>query len=139
MGNNQIEVVRQILYNIAQLKSKQRQDALVQLEILTALRSEKLQQIVSEESVKVPITVDMSNTIWGRDLLTQGRIEGEAKGEVKGKIEGEAAILQRLLEKRFGKLPKWAVARIQKANSEQLEEWSLRVLEAGKLKEVFGD
>ena len=76
----------------------------------------------------------MSNTIWAGEILDKGRAEGQAKGIIKG----EAAILKRQLEKRFGKLPKWAVTRLQKANSDQLEEWSLRVLEASKLKDVFG-
>lgn len=49
----------------------------------------------------MPITVDMSQTIWGIELFEQGE------------LKGEAAILQRQLERRFGKLPNWAVERIE--------------------------
>ena len=38
---------------------------------------------------------------------------------------------------RFGTLPAWAIEKITQAQSEQLEQWSLRVLEASTLQEVF--
>lgn len=38
---------------------------------------------------------------------------------------------------RFGELPDWAETRLQEAPPEQLELWSERLLEAGRLEEVF--
>jgi predicted transposase YdaD len=146
-------VVKEILSRIAQLKGKHRQDALEQLRIIAGLRSPTLQEFVKQESIKMPITVDMSQTIWGIELFEQGKIKGEQKGRLEGKLEGrlegklegeregklkgEAALLQRQLERRFGKLPDWAVEQIQQADEAQLETWSLRILEVNQLEEVF--
>ena len=81
----------------------------------------------------MPITVDMSQTIWGIELFEQGK----QKGRLAGKVEGETSILQRQLERRFGKLPDWAVERVQQADEAQLETWSLRVLECEDLESIF--
>ena len=50
---------------------------------------------------------------------------------------GEAALLLRLLERRFGVLPGWARDRVLAADTSVLEEWGLRVLDAATLEEVF--
>ena len=55
----------------------------------------------------------------------------------EGRLEGEATLLTRLLERRFGALPGWARERVATADSVALEEWSLRVLDAGTLDEVL--
>jgi hypothetical protein len=60
---------------------------------------------------------------------------GIEKGIQQGARQGEAA----LLERRFGPLPRWACERIEQAERTLLEEWGLRVLEAGTLEEVFRD
>ena len=55
----------------------------------------------------------------------------------EGRQEGEATLLMRLLERRFGALPDWAKERIATADSVALEEWGLRVLDAGSLDDVL--
>ena len=70
---------------------------------------------------------------WKRQWL----LEGEQKGRQQGRQEGEAALLLRLLERRFGALPGWARDRIATADSAAPEEWGLRVLDAGSLDDVF--
>jgi hypothetical protein len=45
--------------------------------------------------------------------------------------------LIRQLEKRFGKLPFGASRRIEQADLATIEEWALRILEAGSLDEVI--
>ena len=67
----------------------------------------------------------------------KGRQEGRQEGEQKGRREGEAALLLRLLERRFGALPGWAKDRIATADSVALEEWGLRVLDAGSLDDIL--
>ncbi|MBF0294499.1 MAG: DUF4351 domain-containing protein [Magnetococcales bacterium] len=64
-------------------------------------------------------------------LLGRERQESEQKGEAK--------ILARQLQRRFGSLPTWASEKIAKATSQSLEEWSLRLLDAQSLEEVFAD
>ncbi len=70
---------------------------------------------------------------WEQRLL----LEGEQRGEKRGERRGEAALLLRLLERRFGVLPGWARDRVAAADTALVEEWGLRLLEATSLEEVF--
>jgi hypothetical protein len=63
--------------------------------------------------------------------------EGEERGEQKGRCQGVAALLVRLLERRFGVLPGWATDRVLAADTAMLEERSLRVLDAASREEVL--
>ena len=65
--------------------------------------------------------------------------KGLQQGMQQGQRQGEAALLVKLLERRYGPLPGWAHERIEQAERDQLEEWGLRVLEAGSLDEVLRD
>ncbi len=67
----------------------------------------------------------------------RGREQGEQHGRQEGERRGEAALLLRLLERRFGTLPGWATDRVLGAEIALLEEWSLRVLDAASLEKVF--
>jgi hypothetical protein len=69
--------------------------------------------------------------------LQEGEQRAEKRGEQKGRQEGEAALLRRQLERRFGVLPDWARDRIAAAEPAALEEWGLRVLDAGSLDDVL--
>ncbi|MBF0296284.1 MAG: hypothetical protein HQL96_13935 [Magnetococcales bacterium] len=64
---------------------------------------------------------------------------GERIGERKGERKGKAETLTSLLLRRFGAIPDWASEMIAKATSQSLEEWSLRVLDARSLEEIFAD
>jgi hypothetical protein len=65
--------------------------------------------------------------------MQQQRLEGEQQGRQSGK----AALLLRQLERRFGALPDWARDRVLSADTDMMEEWGLRVLDAASLDEVF--
>jgi hypothetical protein len=67
------------------------------------------------------------------------RSEGRQQGRQEGRQEGEAALLLRLLQRRFGDVPQWVTARIEVADSATLEEWGLRILDAKTLSELFGE
>jgi hypothetical protein len=56
----------------------------------------------------------------------------------EGEQRGEAALLVRQLERRFGALPDWARDRIATGDTIALEQWGLRVLDAGSLEDVLG-
>ena len=60
-----------------------------------------------------------------------------AKRHWKGIEKGEALILQRLLARRFGKLPNDILQTIAAAPTNQIELWCDRVLDAKSLEEVF--
>ncbi len=66
-----------------------------------------------------------------------GRQEGMQIGLQKGRQEGEARLLSRLLARRYSPLPDWVGEKLEKADRQQIELWSERLLEAGSLEEVF--
>lgn len=61
----------------------------------------------------------------------------ERLGIKRGIQQGEVSLLQRMLTRRFGPLPDWAVQRLQEAVPAQLEEWGERLLDADSLEAVF--
>jgi hypothetical protein len=61
----------------------------------------------------------------------------ERMGIEKGQQQGQTRMLQRQLARRFGAVPGWAEQRIFSARPEQLEDWSLRVLDGKTLEEVL--
>jgi predicted transposase/invertase (TIGR01784 family) len=67
--------------------------------------------------------------------LKKSRFYQEVWGE--GRQEGEQLLLQRMLIKRFGKLPESMQQRLQVASLEQLESWSDRLFDATTLESVF--
>jgi len=67
----------------------------------------------------------------------QGRQEGRQEGRQQGRQEGESSLLRRQLVRRFGPLPAWVDARIEDANTSELEAWAFRILEADSLEAVF--
>jgi predicted transposase YdaD len=123
--------VRKILRRIARLPEKERLDRITQLLILSNLR--KLQVTVEEEVKKMPITVNLMEI----EVFRNAFLDGAKQGKKEGKKLGEQQLLQRQLEHRFGKLPKWALAQLAAADVRLLETWSLKVLEAKSLNEVL--
>ena len=61
-----------------------------------------------------------------------------AKGEAKGRAEGKAEDLKRLLARRFGHLPKWAAARIDAADIDQMDAWLDGIFDAKTLEALLG-
>jgi hypothetical protein len=70
----------------------------------------------------------MENTFL-REIYTDGEKRGEQRGEKRGAIR----MLRSLLELRFGKLPKWALKRLEEADSAMLERWGKKLLKAKTL------
>lgn len=62
---------------------------------------------------------------------------GVAQALEQGIAMGEANALVRLLERRFGTLPRSLRSRISEASVEQLMEWADKALDARSVKEVF--
>ena len=63
---------------------------------------------------------------------------GEMRGLVRGKAEGKAEALGRLLERRFGPLPKVLPDRIAAADLGRIEAWFDAAVDAPDLASVFG-
>ena len=80
---------------------------------------------------------------WPKQWLEQGRQEGRQEGHQeglqKGLRQGKAELLKAQARHRFGELPAWAVERFDRADVDTLDRWSRRLLDAGRLEDVFGD
>ena len=77
--------------------------------------------------------IDLKQTRFYQDVFAEGQAEGQQQGR-----QAEAVrLLQRQLTRRFGVLPAWAEARLLQADTETLESWAERLLEAPRLEDVF--
>jgi predicted transposase YdaD len=56
----------------------------------------------------------------------------------EGKAEGKAEDLSRLLTRRFGTLPSWAIARIQAASIAELDTWLDGIFDVDRLDGLIG-
>jgi len=121
------EAVHKIVERIAGLAPAERETALTQLTILAGLRH--LARTVEQEARNMPIDLDI------RDHETLGPIIIEA--ERKARQEGDLTILRRLIEKRFGALPRWAAEKLAGLSTTELEELSVRVLDTGSVEELL--
>jgi len=66
----------------------------------------------------------------------EGRQEGKQEGKQEGRQQGEAALLLRLMERRFGPLDEALRERIRAADAETLLQWSDRILTAAAAEDV---
>jgi predicted transposase/invertase (TIGR01784 family) len=71
---------------------------------------------------------------WKQEYQRKGLEEGRQQGLQ----QGEAAVLRKLLIRRFGPLPPEVQARIDAASAGQIDVWVDRVLDADSLEEVLG-
>lgn len=67
----------------------------------------------------------------------EGRQEGKELGLQEGAHRGAERVLRSLLVRRFGELPGWVNARLHDADADTLEQWSLQMLDAARLEDVF--
>lgn len=74
-----------------------------------------------------------------RQAIDKGMQAGMQQGVQQGMQQGECSLLVRQLTRRFGALPEWAKTRLHQANTDLLETWGERVLDARSLEEVFGE
>ena len=113
------DAVRRILERIAGLVAAERETALGQLLILAGLRH--FEETVEREARKMPILNDiLDNKVLGREFK-----------------RGELTVLRRQIEKRFGAIPTWAEERLAGRSPADLEDLSVRVLDAQSLEELL--
>lgn len=63
----------------------------------------------------------------------------ERLGMEKGEVEGQAKLLLRQIERRFGPADDDTIQRVRSAQAKDLEIWSINILDATTLDEVFRD
>ena len=87
--------------------------------ILAGLRH--LEEAVEQEARKMPILNDiLDHKVLGREFK-----------------RGELTVLRRLIEKRFGAIPSWAEERLAGRSTGELEELSVRVLDAESIEDLL--
>jgi predicted transposase YdaD len=129
------DAVRKIVGKIASLAAAEREAALSQLLILAGLR--RLEETVAREIQKMPVYIDiLENKVLGPPYK-KGLEEGRQEGLEEGRREGERAILRRLIEKRFGAVPSWAEERLVGRSTIELEDLSVRVLDAQSIEDLL--
>ncbi|MCC6363205.1 MAG: DUF4351 domain-containing protein [Bryobacterales bacterium] len=101
----------------------------------------------------MPIEIDIMENEWLAEIfhqgeekgleqgivkgLEQGMVKGMVKGLAQGRTESARHMLTRLLEQRFGPIPLELTLRIESADLETLERWSLRLIDARTAAETF--
>jgi flagellar biosynthesis/type III secretory pathway protein FliH len=124
-----------VIGRIAELEAGEREAALGQLMIVAGLR--KLGQVVEEEARKMPILNDiLEHEVLGREYK-KGLQQGLQEGLQQGVQRGELMVLRRQIEKRFGTIPNWAEERLLTFPAHELENLSVRVLEANSIEELL--
>lgn len=81
--------------------------------------------------------VNLKETRFYQQALSEGEHIGHAKGRVAGRAEGEATLLLRLLDRRFGPLPDSVKQRISATDADTLLRWGERLLDAKSLEDIF--
>ena len=90
------------------------------------------------ERITLPDTEELSELAdmtlaYSRDWSLLPRMEGRQEGRLEGQVE----LLSRQLARKFGPLSALTQQRIADANLDELERWSLNLLEAQTLEQVF--
>ncbi len=125
------ETIRRILARIATLEGGARDIAFKKLMILGGLR--KLGDSIRTEVKHMPILDD----IMDHDVIGPAIREGLQQGRQEGLQKGELTILRRQIGKRFGALPTAVDERLAKLSTAELEDISLRLLDAKSIEELF--
>lgn len=98
-------------------------------------------QVIPELNDLKEVDAMLAETVkeWTKEWERAGRLAGHLAGHQEGHQEEGAFMLTRLLKRRFGAVPDWANEKVAKADLSSLEEWSLRILDAQSLDDVFSD
>ncbi len=75
---------------------------------------------------------------WFDEQMDRGRKEARREGERDGLCKGQRGLLLKQLRVRFGEVPAGVVARVDAADSPQLDLWAERFVTASSLDDVFG-
>lgn len=86
-----------------------------------------------EDLSEITVMLTTHTKDWGYYL----RQEGREAGLQEGRQEGASGLLEQQLSRKFGQLSPEIVARLREADTAQLEAWSLNVLDAESLDQVF--
>ena len=125
--------VRRILERIANGPAAERDEALAEFLILAGLR--RLKDEVKKEARRMPIHLDiMDNELIG-PLIREKQKEAVEDARTGHHIE----FFLGQIEKRFGRVPARVRKRLGNLNPEQLKAAGLRLLDAQRIEDLFGE
>jgi Putative transposase, YhgA-like/Domain of unknown function (DUF4351) len=104
----------------------------------TWLQKVVLPRLGLAEETTEPLTLEGFETMLA-DTIDRWNRELREKSLQEGTREGEARVLLRLLHLKFGSVGSSVEERVRAADSDQLLEWSERVLTAESIADVFGN
>jgi len=99
-----------------------------------------LEAMYSDEELRLIAERREQALVDAEDMLDYALQEGERKGRQEGLEKGlqrQRQTLLRMLERKFGTLPPHCQTRLAQADAGQLQEWTLNVLDAQRLEDVF--
>jgi hypothetical protein len=96
-------------------------------------RDEVVRLLTTIKEKADPIMVSNIAQEW----IDEGKALGLLQGVAEGMAQGEVRLLTRQLTRRFGTLPAEVTARMEDADTDTLEAWADRLLDARTLDEVF--
>jgi hypothetical protein len=100
---------------------------------------ERFPLLTNEElRTMLPVLVPLEQTRAYQEIFAKGEAAGKADGKAEGEAKGKADGLKRLLTRRFGVLPRWAVMRLDGAAMEQLDGWLEGIFDAQSLEDLLG-
>lgn len=93
---------------------------------------------LSEAARRALQAMDLSKYEYQSDFARRYVAEGVAQGKAMGEVAGRAALVTRLLVRRFGLLTQQAEARIAEASIAELDQIAERLLTAQTVDEALG-
>lgn len=73
---------------------------------------------------------------WLKESFQKGRLEGKLEGRLEGERQGRLSLVHKILKQKFGRIPAELQNRLQKLDDEDLEHFSLALLNINTLKEL---
>ncbi len=122
---NRGKAVGRVLHRIAKLPAEERLQAVSRLMILAGLRSQLTESIVAETKKMPTLSEIRDHPFFGREYK-------------RGLQDGERTVLRRQIEKRFGSIPVNLETRLDALSTAELEELSVRLLDASSLEGLLG-
>jgi hypothetical protein len=95
-----------------------------------------IEQLEESEKMRYVSSVEQIGIEKG---IALGINQGITQGITQGRFEGEFKLLRKQLERRFGTLPAWAMAKLNDASESDMESWAELVLTAPTLEAILSN
>jgi hypothetical protein len=105
----------------------------------STLYSDLVLASLSEAARKALQNMDPAKYEYQSEFARRYVAQGRAEGRAEGLAEGKAALLLKLLARRFGLLPEEVEERVRAASVDELDACAERLLTAKSPDEVFGE